>query len=75
MSPGEIAETATTIAIAGVGQRRMSHAARIATAIHIIWKYLFMSKSTALSDDDVRDEEQDDQPGDEEPAVREVRWR
>ena len=35
--------------MAGRGQRRMSQAARIATAIHIIWKYLFMSNSTALT--------------------------
>ena len=54
----------------GRGQRRMSHAARIATAIHIIWKYLFMSNSTALTHDDVRDDEQRDEPRDEEPARR-----
>ena len=47
--PGEIAETASTPAMAIRGQCRMSHAARIATAIHMIWKYLFMSKSTALT--------------------------
>ena len=33
----------------GRGQARMSHAARIATAIHMIWKYLFMSNSTELA--------------------------
>ncbi len=33
----------------GRGQRRISQAARIATAIHMIWKYLFMSNSTALT--------------------------
>ena len=47
--PGEIAQTARTAAIAGRGQRATSHAARIAAAIHIIWKYLFMSKSTSLT--------------------------
>ena len=35
--------------MAGIGQRWMNHAARTATAIHIAWKYLFMSKSITLS--------------------------
>src|SRR5262245_26170336 len=39
----------TTAAIAGIGQRWMNHAARIPTAIHIAWKYLFMSKSMTLT--------------------------
>ena len=41
---GEIAEARTTAAMTGRGRRRMAHAARIATAIHMTWKYLFMSK-------------------------------
>ena len=49
MSPGEMAETASTPAMAIRGHCRISQAARIATAIHMIWKYLFMSKSTALT--------------------------
>ena len=49
MSAGEMAETASTPAMAIRGQCRISQAARIATAIHMIWKYLFMSKSTALT--------------------------
>src|SRR6476620_11545679 len=49
MSAGDDALTISTAAISGRGQRRISHAARIATAIHMIWKYLFMSNSTALT--------------------------
>ena len=36
-------------AITHVRQRASSQPARIATAIHMIWKYLFMSNSTALT--------------------------
>ena len=46
---GEIAANRSTAAIAGAGHRRISQAARMATAIHMIWKYLFMSNSTALT--------------------------
>ena len=49
MSAGDRALTTRMAAISGLGQRRISHAARIATAIHMIWKYLFMSNSTALT--------------------------
>ena len=38
-----------TAAATGRGQRAISQAAGIATAIHMIWKYLFMSNSTALT--------------------------
>ena len=47
----------------GFGQRWMSHAARIATGIHMIWKYLFMSNSTELTGDEDRHEEHRAQPG------------
>src|SRR6187200_3154029 len=49
MSDGDRALTISTAAISGRGQRRFRHAARIATSIHMIWKYLFMSNSTALT--------------------------
>ena len=49
MSAGESPQTTSTAAMAGRGQRAMSQAARMAAAIHMIWKYLFMSKSTALT--------------------------
>ena len=49
MSAGDRALTTRMAAISGFGQRRISQAARIATAIHMIWKYLFMSNSTALT--------------------------
>ena len=50
MSAGEKAQTtSSTAAIDRRGQLRMSQPARIATAIHMIWKYLFMSNSTALT--------------------------
>ena len=42
----DIPITATAIHL---GQRTSSHAAAIAAAIHMIWKYLFMSNSTALT--------------------------
>jgi hypothetical protein len=46
---GENADTIRTAAMIGRGQRLTSQAARIATAIHMIWKYLFMSNTTALT--------------------------
>src|ERR1700693_180883 len=41
---GENADTIRTAAMIGRGQRLTSQAARIATAIHMIWKYLVMSQ-------------------------------
>ena len=41
--------TSSTAATAQAGQRRISQAASTATAIHIAWKYLFMSKPMALT--------------------------
>ena len=49
MSTGDSAHTRSTPTIAHVRQRASSQPARIATAIHMIWKYLFMSNSTALT--------------------------
>ena len=49
MSAGDRALTTRIAAMSGRGQRRISQAARMATAIHMIWKYLFMSNSTALT--------------------------
>ena len=49
MSAGEIAQTAMTAAASGRGHRSISQAAAIAAAIHMIWKYLFMSNTTALT--------------------------
>ena len=72
ISAGDSAETTRTSAMAGFGQRRMAQPASIATAIHMIWKYLFMSKSTALTTDHVRDDEEREKPGDEEAPRWEV---
>ena len=49
MRAGERADTIRIAAMTGRGHARMSQAARIATAIHMIWKYLFMSNSTELA--------------------------
>ena len=51
MSAGENAQTTSSDARRAIGRpaRGSASAARIATAIHMIWKYLFMSNSTALT--------------------------
>ena len=49
ISAGEIADTPIAATAIHLGQRTSSHAAAMATAIHMIWKYLFMSNSTALT--------------------------
>ena len=47
--PGEIAATTSTPTMIGLGHRWINQAARIATGIHMIWKYLFMSNATELT--------------------------
>ena len=49
MSAGEKAQTMSTRHDRRPRPARISQPARIATAIHMIWKYLFMSNSTALT--------------------------
>src|SRR5687768_11895091 len=44
---GDSIDSTSTAARAGLGQLRIAHAARIATATHMTWKYLFMSKTMA----------------------------
>ena len=72
MSTGDSAQTSRTPTTAHVRQRARSQPASIATAIHMIWKYLFMSNSTALTTTTFGNDEQGDHPGHEEPAPRPV---